>query len=105
LSGSLGDAAIFGGRRVGGGRWFEERGEFFSSRDKTTTYETFFYGRWVLSGLFDGRNGLFTYHGLWTITSSSRIISRDYICHVLERQDTGKHNLNLVSQASSKIYF
>jgi hypothetical protein len=40
-------------------------------------YETFLCGRWFLSGLFDGRNGLFTYHGLWTITSSSRIISRD----------------------------
>jgi hypothetical protein len=33
-------------------------------RGTRPTYETFLCGRWFLSGLFDGRNSLFTYHGL-----------------------------------------
>jgi hypothetical protein len=31
----------------------------------------------VSTGLLDGRNGLFTYHGFVTITTSSNIISRE----------------------------
>jgi hypothetical protein len=61
----------------GGGRWVEERGEFFPSQDETTKYETFFCGKWFLSGLFDVRNGFLTYHGFVTIASSSRIIILD----------------------------
>jgi hypothetical protein len=60
---------------AGGGSRSE--GIFFR-RETRRPHTKRFSGRWFLSGLFDERNGLFTYHGLWTITSSSRIISLDY---------------------------